>query len=113
MTTQPIPLPGMPEPPVPPAVQRAADYETWINAVRPVFEKAAATGETFTAYDIAYNNRLPEPPDTHQWGRLLSMLREEGWIRHAGWACSNRPTTNHSGVRTWRGTRAAIQGRAA
>lgn len=114
MTAIPTPLPGMPEPPVPPAVQRAEDYETWITAVRPAFEKAAATGAVFTAYDIARDNDLPEPPDSaHHWGRLLSMLREEGWIRHAGWACSNRPTTHHSGVRTWKGTRAAMQGRAA
>jgi hypothetical protein len=113
MTTTATPLPGMPELPTPPSVQRAEDYETWLAAVRPVFEKAAAAGATFTAYQVAYDNDLPEPPDHHQWGRLLSLLREEGWIRHAGWACSTRPTTHHSGVRTWRGTAAARQGRAA
>lgn len=108
------PLPGMPTPPVPPAVQRAEDYEEWLAAVRPAFEKAAASGETFTAYDVAYANQLPDPPDpAHHWGRLLGLLREEGWIRHQGWACSTRPTTHSSGVRTWRGTRAAVQGRAA
>lgn len=112
-TPTPLPLPGMPEPPVPPAVQRAADYETWIAAVRPAFEAAAATGATFTAYEIARDYGLPEPPDHHQWGRLLTLLREEGWIRHAGWTCSPRPTTHASGVRTWRGTPAAITGRAA
>jgi hypothetical protein len=102
------PFPGMPEPPTPPAVQRAEDYETWIAAVRPAFEAAAATGQTFTAYEIAHAASLPEPPDSaHHWGRLLSLLREEGWIRHAGWACSTRPTTHHSGVRTWKGTSAA------
>jgi hypothetical protein len=112
--TTPTPLPGMPEPPKPPAVQRAEDYETWLTAVRPAFEKAAATGKTFTAYEIAHDNQLPEPPDSaHHWGRLMTLLREEGWIRHAGWACSPRPTAHASGVRTWRGTAAAMQGRAA
>jgi hypothetical protein len=111
MTTTATPLPGMPELPTPPAVQRAADYETWLAAVRPAFEKAAAAGLPFTTYDIAHDNDLPEPPDSaHHWGRLMTLLREEGWIRHAGWACS---TTHHSGVRTWRGTAAARQGRAA
>src|SRR5690242_5236239 len=103
----------MPEPPVAPAVQRAADYETWITAVRPAFENAAATGQTFTAYEIAHANDLPEPPDHHQCGRRLNLLRAEGSIRHAGWTSSPPPPTHASGVRTWRGTRAAISGRAA
>lgn len=104
----PTPLPGMPVPPTPPAVQRSEDYETWIAAVRPAFEQAAASGATFTAYEIAHDNQLPEPPDSaHHWGRLLSLLREEGWIRHAGWTTSPRPTAHASGVRTWKGTAAA------
>ncbi|MFJ2630908.1 hypothetical protein ACIO6U_02950 [Streptomyces sp. NPDC087422] len=108
MTTAPTPLPGMPEPPTPSAVQRAADYETWLGAVRPAFEAAAATGRPFTTYEIAHAANLPEPPDAaHQWGRLMNLLAAEGWIRTAGWAASDRPTTRHSGVRTWRGTRAA------
>jgi hypothetical protein len=108
------PLPGMPEPPTPPAVQRAEDYATWIVAVRPAFEAAAATGRPFTAYEIAHAAALPEPPDSaHHWGRLLTLLREEGWIRHAGWTTSPRPTAHASGVRVWKGTRAAQQGRAA
>jgi hypothetical protein len=108
VTTTPTPLPGMPEPPVPAAVQRAEDYETWIAAVRPAFEAAAVTGQPFTTYDVAYAAQLPEPPDSaHHWGRLMTLLKEEGWIRTAGWANSSRPTTHHSGVRTWKGTAAA------
>ena len=114
MTVTATPLPGMPEPPVPPAVQRAEDYETWLAAVRPAFEAAAATGQPFTTYGIAHDHHLPEPPDSaHQWGRLMNLLKEEGWVRTAGWAQSDRPTTRHSGVRTWRGTRAAQRGVAA
>lgn len=99
---------------VPAARRRAEDYETWIAVVRPVFATVAATGRTFTCYEIADQYRLPEPPDgAHHWGRLMSLLREDGVIARHGWACSSRPTTNQSGVRRWRGTRAAQQGRAA
>lgn len=102
----------VPEPPA--ARPRSEDYETWIAAVRPAFEAAAASGRTFTTYEIADKRRLPEPPDpAHQWGRLMTLLREDGFIQPAGWACSPRPTTHASGVRTWRGTRAARQPRAA
>lgn len=107
MTVKPTPLPGMPEPPVP-------DYETWLAQVRPAFEQAAATGRLFTTYEIADINRLPEPPDpAHHWGRLMNLLAIDGWVRPAGWTASDRPTTRHSSVRTWRGTPAARQGRAA
>jgi hypothetical protein len=95
------PLPGMPVPPAP-------DFESWLAAVRPAFEAAAATGRAFTTYEIADTHQLPDPPDrAHHWGRLMNLFAAEGWIRPAGWAASDRPTTRHSGVRTWRGTAAA------
>lgn len=107
MTATPTPLPGMPEPP-------AADYDTWLALVRPAFEQAAGRPGTFTAYAVVRDAGLPEPPDpAHHWGRLLGLLRDEGLIRPVSWAASDRPTTRHSGVRTWRGTPAARQGRAA
>ena len=97
-----------------PAAERAGDYETWLAAVRPAYEAAAASGRPFTAYSVADTNRLPEPPDSaHHWGRFMRLLAEEGWIRTHGWTTSDRPTTHHSGVRTWIGTRAARQARAA
>ncbi len=37
----------------------------------------------------------------------MTLLQEQGYVRKAGWANSSRPTTHHSGVRTWRGTAAA------
>lgn len=90
----------------PAAVQRAEDYETWLAAVRPAFEAAAATGIPFQAYNVAHAANLPEPPDSaHHWGALLRTLAEDGLITTAGWAQSARPTAHHSGVRTWRGTR--------
>lgn len=104
----------LPTPKTPPGRPRAADYETWMAAVRPAYETAAASGKPFTTYDIADANRLPEPPDpAHHWGRLMTLLQDEGWIRKHGWTCSTRPTTHASGVRVWIGTRAARTGRAA
>lgn len=103
----------VPAPRVPAARRRAADYESWIAEVRPVFEEAAATGRTFTTFQIVDEHDLPEPPDpAHHWGRLMTLLKDDGFLQKAGWACSGRPTAHHSGVRTWRGTRAARQGRA-
>ncbi|MER6601122.1 hypothetical protein [Streptomyces parvus] len=91
-----------------PAQQQSADYETWLAAVWPVFIAAAATGKTFTCYSVADAAKLPNPPNPQaHWGRLMTLLRDEGYIRTAGWACSDRPTTHHSGVRTWKGTAAA------
>ncbi|MFF7411580.1 hypothetical protein [Streptomyces lydicus] len=93
---------------VPPARQQSDDYETWLTAVRPHFEKAAVTGRTFTTWEIADQHGLPNPPNPQaHWGRLMTLLKDEGWIRTAGWACTGRPTAHHSGVRTWRGTPAA------
>lgn len=88
--------------------QRAKDYETWLALVWPKYIDAAAAGRTFTCFEIADEHKLPEPPDSaHHWGRLMTLLKDEGYIRTAGWACSSRPTVNHSGVRTWKGTAAA------
>ncbi|WP_405461523.1 hypothetical protein OG786_29085 [Streptomyces sp. NBC_00101] len=84
------------------------DYDTWLATVWPVFIAAAAAGSTFTCYSVADTHKLPNPPKPQaHWGRLMTLLRDEGYIRTTGWACSDRPTTHHSGVRTWRGTAAA------
>ncbi|WP_458089347.1 hypothetical protein [Streptomyces malaysiensis] len=108
-------LDGMPEPdPDPTARPQSEDYETWIATVWPKFIEAAATGRTFTCFEIADTHQLPDPPNPQaHWGRLMTLLKDEGYVRTAGWACTNRPTAHHSGVRTWKGTRAAQQGRAA
>ncbi|WP_407563366.1 hypothetical protein [Streptomyces sp. 184] len=90
------------------------DFDTWLNKIRPAFMAAAVSGRTFTCYEVADENHLPEPPNPRaHWGRAMELLAADGYIRTAGWAASERPTTRHSGVRTWRGTRAAQQGRAA
>ncbi|MFC9244583.1 hypothetical protein ACFT7S_11300 [Streptomyces sp. NPDC057136] len=88
--------------------RQSEDYETWLADVWPKFIDAAATGRTFTCYEIVDAHKLPDPPNPQaHWGRLMTLLRDEGYIRTAGWACSDRPTVHHSGVRTWKGTAAA------
>ncbi|WP_322501787.1 hypothetical protein TR631_33690 [Streptomyces rochei] len=110
MTVQPALDGTIPNPPR----QRADDYETWLDVVWPKFTEAAATGRTFTTYEIAEAHRLPDPPNPQaHWGRLMTLLQEQGYVRKAGWANSSRPTTHHSGVRTWRGTAAARRSAAA
>ncbi|MFK0222159.1 hypothetical protein ACIQWN_28715 [Streptomyces vinaceus] len=108
MTTVQPALDGtIPTPKIPAARRRAEDYETWIDEVWPKYLEAAASGRTFTFAEIADEHRLPEPPDSHMWGRLATRLKEEGYTRTAGWTTSPRPTVHHSGVRTWKGTAAA------
>ncbi|MFE4867656.1 hypothetical protein [Streptomyces sp. NPDC056682] len=105
---------SIPAPKIPAARRRAEDYETWIAEVWDVFLEVAATGRTFTCYEVARNRDLADPPDpAHHWGRLMTLLKDEGYVRTAGWACSDRPSSHHSGVRTWKGTAAARAGRAA
>jgi hypothetical protein len=88
--------------------RQAEDYETWLAEVWPVFIAAAATGRVFTTYEVADRHNLPNPPKPQaHWGRLMTLLKDEGYVRKVSWACSGRPTAHHSGVRTWRGTAAA------
>ncbi|MER7174217.1 hypothetical protein [Streptomyces mesophilus] len=78
-------------------------FEDWLAQVRPAFEDAAASGRVFTAYEIASERQLPDPPHSCLWGRLMSLLRDEGLIRHDGWTNGTRPTVHGSGVKTWTG----------
>ncbi|MFD5419435.1 hypothetical protein ACFWJT_15600 [Streptomyces sp. NPDC127069] len=108
MTVQPALDGTIPTPKPPAARRRAEDFETWYAEVEPVYVAIAATPRVFTIFEIADEHRLPEPPDSaHHWGRLATLLKDAGYIRTAGWACSSRPTVHHSGVRTWKGTPAA------
>jgi len=107
-TVQPALDGSVPEPRQTKTQRQAEDYETWLAEVWPKFIAAAASGRTFTCYEIADEHQLPQPPNPQaHWGRLMTLLQDEGYVRKAGWACSARPTVHHSGVRTWRGTAAA------
>lgn len=108
MTTVQPALDGTVPPPAKSAARvKAESFEAWIDVVWPKYLEAAATGRTFTFAEIADQHKLPEPPDSHMWGRLATLLREAGYTRRVGWATSPRPTVHHSGVRTWKGTAAA------
>lgn len=106
MTTA-TPLPGMPEPPTPPAVQRAEDYEDWVKAVWPAFVAAADCGQPFTTSEIQQRNNLPDPPNPQaQWGSLPGRLKAAGLIEEwlgRGSAKSSRRTAHKSRVATWIG----------
>ena len=105
MTAIQQPLDGMPEPPHP-----DADYETWVEQVRPAFEQAARTGREFASWHIKVDAKLPDPPNPRSmWGQLMHRLSEEGLLE----AVSFTTTRDGSGVRTWRGTRAARTEKAA
>ncbi|MER7507021.1 hypothetical protein ABTX82_01530 [Streptomyces lavendulae] len=95
------------------AREKAESFEAWIEIVWPIFVAVSATNRIWTFAEIADEYRLPEPPDSHMWGRLATLLKEAGYTRTAGWATSPRPTVHHSGVRTWRGTPAARREQAA
>jgi hypothetical protein len=90
------------------------DYPTWADQVRPAFVAAAKSGERFTSYEVAKNNELPEPANPKaSWGHLVQALARDGVIEQCGWDESSRPGGGHSGVKVWRGTRAAQAGRIA
>lgn len=97
------PLPGMPEPPT-------TDYEDWAAIVRPTFEAVAATGRSFVCWTVAREHDLPDPPNPKfDWARLVIGLHHDGILRRDGYG----EARDHSAVRKWRGTRAAMRGAAA
>lgn len=104
MTATPLPLPGMPEPTAP------SEYDTWAEQVRPAYAAVAATGRRFVCWQIARDHVLPEPPDRRRdWARLMGELHRDGVIDTDGFGYAR----DHSAVLAWRGTRAAVKGRAA
>jgi len=90
--------------------QRIEDYETWVEIVRPTYLEVARTGQPFLFWKIAEQYELPDPPDRdHDWGRFAASLHKDGITRTNGFGL----TRDKSSVRRWRGTVAAMQGRAA
>ncbi|MEH0542949.1 hypothetical protein QA802_07670 [Streptomyces sp. B21-105] len=90
------------------------DYRSWVDTIRPAFIRAARTGQWFTSYEIAKTNDLPEPANPKaDWGNFVQSLVRHGVIEHCGWDETSRPGGEHSGVKVWRGTRAAQTGRVA
>jgi len=89
-------------------------YAEWCDQVRPAFVAAAKSGRWFTSYAIAKDNDLPEPANPKaDWGNFVQSLVRDHLIEHCAWDETSRPGGEHSGVKVWRGTRAAQAGRAA
>ncbi|MGW4505755.1 hypothetical protein ACWENO_14055 [Streptomyces sp. NPDC004436] len=88
----------------------ATDYETWLDQIRPAFADAARSGREFACWHIKVDKKLPDPPKPKtQWGSAMHHFAAEGLLEPASFTT----TRDGSAVRTWRGTRAARQGRAA
>jgi hypothetical protein len=89
-------------------------YTEWCDLVRPAFVEAARSGRLFTSFEIAEENKLPEPPKPAcDWGNFVQSLAREGLIEDVSSVRSVRPTSERSRVGVWRGTRAAQAGRVA
>ncbi|WP_406123081.1 hypothetical protein OHQ89_12735 [Streptomyces canus] len=90
--------------------ERIDNYETWVERVRPTYVAVAKTGQPFLFWKVARDHELPDPPDRdHDWGRFAATLHKDGVTRCDGFG----HTRDKSAVRRWRGTVAAMQGRAA
>lgn len=97
-----------------PTPDSGLDYHTWCDQVRPAFVAAARTGERFTSYEVAKTHELPEPANPKaDWGNFVQSLVRDHVIEQCGWDETIRPGGEHSGVKVWRGTRAAQAGRVA
>lgn len=89
-------------------------YAEWADHVRPYFVAAARSGRRFTSFEIAEENKLPEPPKpASDWGNFVQSLARDRLIEDAGTDRSARRTSERSRVGVWRGTRAAQAGRVA
>ncbi|MFJ7269365.1 hypothetical protein ACIQV3_22435 [Streptomyces sp. NPDC099050] len=92
------------------ARQRADDYDSWVDAVRPALIKAAKTDKPFLFWHILRDPSLPLAPDpAHDPGRLAASLHRDGITRCAGYG----KTLDRSCVQRWRGSRALLEGRVA
>jgi hypothetical protein len=98
------------------AAQRAAD-PWWQNLALKAIEAAAIesarTGVPFQSYDLVLRYGLAEPHHHSQWGNIQHQAERLGIIEHVGYAASKRPKTASSTLKTWRGTAAFCQARAA
>jgi hypothetical protein len=87
-----------------------SDYDTWAAECRPAFVAAARAGQPFVCWKVARDAKLPAPPNQKRdWARLIGDLHRDGVIEEDGFGFAR----DHSCVLAWRGTRAALEGRAA
>jgi len=87
--------------PRPPTVDSAR--AAWISEALGGVRKLAATGRPFQCHDLVLLCDVPEPPDHHQWGSLMSLARSEGIVVSVAATPSSRPRTAKSLCRLWVG----------
>lgn len=85
----------------------------WCKKCDTAIETMAARGINFQAADLVAEELVGEPPHPNCWGGRFRAAATRGVIEHVGWDTSHRTTGNSSGLKVWRGTAAAIEGRAA
>lgn len=73
----------------------------------------AARGVEFQAADLIAEGLVDEPDHPNRWGPRFLAAQAAGVIEAVGYAKSKRATVHASICRTWRGTPAAREGRAA
>lgn len=103
MTAQ-LPFPGIPGPDDDQPTESTERGE-WLRVVIAALARRAAKPGTFTTYEVARDEQLPEPPHHTLWGTAVHLARVEGLITSVAATPSLRPRTNSSLVRVWRGSR--------
>jgi hypothetical protein len=94
-----------------PAVTQILGYD-WHRQALEAIRTLAATGKPFVISDvIELGVGDPVNPRT-DWPKVTDEAKRLGWIEHAGFAQSSRPTARSSAVRQWKGTYAATRGAA-
>jgi hypothetical protein len=92
-----VPLDDMPD-----AENQPRGIDTlWLSAVETEVARLAASGRTFSAYDVA--KVVGEPSRPHHWGVAFMVLRARQLIEPVEAAPSRRPTVHRSLAWTWRG----------
>ena len=97
--------------PIPPTT--ATERGEWLRVFVAAIARRASRPGRFTVYDVAVQERLPEPPSSNLWGAGTGIAHADGLIVAVGAAQSLRPKTAKSLVRVWVGARYAHGGEAA
>lgn len=79
------------------------DRAEWLAVALAGVRRLAATGRPFQAHDLVSLLNVPEPPDHHLWGPMMSIARAEGYIVPVAAVQSSRPKTARSLCRLWIG----------
>lgn len=95
------------EPDTPPGLQRAIDNtdDQWRSMSMQALRHMAATGRTFSAFELSDELGLVDPDHPNRWGALFRRAHTAGLIEPVGYAQSRRPGRAGGSCRLWRGVR--------